>query len=83
MQAGAPEESRLKVAVATGQHAFDVPGFHGLLRSMRGIDFYPQQLENYVADLGQVRGWYDAVVFYNYHQTHNEEGYGAGLKETL
>ena len=58
----------LKVAVVTGRHAFDVPAFFDLLRSMPGIEFFPQELENFVADLGRVRNRYDALVFYNYHQ---------------
>jgi type 1 glutamine amidotransferase len=35
---------------------------------MPGIEFLPQELENYVADFGRVRRRYDAVAFYNYHQ---------------
>ena len=37
--------SKIKTAVITGQHAFDVPGFHGLFRSIPEIDFYLQDLE--------------------------------------
>ena len=32
--------SKIKTAVITGQHAFDVPGFHELFRSIPDIDFY-------------------------------------------
>ena len=32
--------SKINTAVITGQHAFDVPGFHGLFRSIPEIDFY-------------------------------------------
>ena len=38
--------SEIKTAVITGQHAFDVPGFHALFRSIPEIDFYLQDLEN-------------------------------------
>ncbi len=68
------EGDGLNVAVVTGRHAFDVPGFYELLRSMPGIDFFPQELENYVADFGRVRKRYDAVVFYNYHQALTGDG---------
>lgn len=37
--------SKIKTAVITGQHAFDVPGFHGLFGSISEIDFYLQDLE--------------------------------------
>ena len=39
-----------------------------------GIEFYPQELENYVADFGHCRHQYDAVVFYNYHQAATGNG---------
>jgi len=55
----------IKVAVVTGEHPFDVPGFHRLFRSIRDIDFYPQHLDDFAADAGGVRKQYDAVVFYN------------------
>lgn len=58
----------IKLAVVTGRHPFDVPAFHTLFRSIPGVDYYLQDLENYVADVGKVRMSYDAVVFYNFHQ---------------
>lgn len=80
---GGSHKSGSKVAIVTGQHAFDVPGFFALLRSIPEIDFYPQELENYVADCGQVRIWYDAVVFYNYHQVVAEGGARPVMQEVL
>jgi type 1 glutamine amidotransferase len=59
---------KIKTAVVTGRHPFDVPAFHTLFRSLPGIDFYPQHLEDFVTDAGKVRDWYDVVVFYNFHQ---------------
>ncbi len=56
-----------KVAVVTGNHPFDVPGFHALFRAMGGVDAYVQDLENFVHDWGQMRASYDALVFYNMH----------------
>lgn len=54
-------------AVITGGHHFEVPAFINLFRALPGIDFYPQSLENFVADLEQVRRKYDVLVFYNMH----------------
>ena len=58
---------KIKTAVVTGQHAFDVPGFHALFRSIPEIDFYLQDLENFARDAGNVRDAYEVVVFYNFH----------------
>ncbi len=66
--------SKIKTAVITGQHAFDVPGFHALFRSIPEIDFYLQDLENFAADAGKVREQYDVLVFYNFHRVTPEEG---------
>ncbi|MYF93859.1 MAG: hypothetical protein F4184_17925, partial [Gemmatimonadetes bacterium] len=66
--------SNIKTAVITGQHAFDVPGFHALFRSIPEIDFYLQDLENFAADSGKVREQYDVLVFYNFHRQTPDEG---------
>ena len=68
MKPGSEEAEKIITAVITGRHAFDVPAFHRLFRSIAEVDFYPQHLENFVADEGKVRTEYDVVVFYNYHQ---------------
>jgi type 1 glutamine amidotransferase len=57
----------IKTAVITGGHHFDVPAFIDLFRSMNELDFYPQTLENFAADVGGVRLNYEALVFYNMH----------------
>jgi type 1 glutamine amidotransferase len=54
-------------AVITGNHDFEVPEFINLFRALPGIDFYPQSLINFAADLAHVRNEYDALVFYNMH----------------
>jgi uncharacterized protein len=64
----------LTLALITGQHAYDVPGLHALFRAMPGIDFYPQALEDWAADFGEMRERYDALVFYNYHQVLDAPG---------
>jgi len=61
------DKDPIRLAVITGQHPFEVPPFVRLFRSLQHVDAYPQDLENYVADLGHVRGWYDVVLFYNMH----------------
>jgi hypothetical protein len=83
MAASSTEGNGIRVAVVTGRHAFDVPAFFGLLRSMPGVDFYPQELGNYVADFGRARDRYDAVVFYNYHQAVSGDGLRPETKAVL
>jgi uncharacterized protein len=60
-------DGKLKVAVVTGDHVFDVPEFIDLFRRMNSIDFYMQDLQNYAADMSDVRKFYDVTVFYNMH----------------
>lgn len=57
----------LKIAVIDGAHPYDVPGWHRLFRSMEGIEYYPQSLDNWVWDWGQCRAIYDVALFYNFH----------------
>ena len=56
------------VAVVTGRHPFDVPGFHAVFRSMPTVDYYLQHMEDFVSDAGGVRNEYDVVLFYHFHQ---------------
>jgi len=72
----------ISVAVVVGQHSFDVPGFYELLRGISGIVFYPQTLDNFVADFGNAQHQYDVVVFYNYHQS-VEEGVEAAVEALI
>lgn len=57
----------VKTAVVTGGHAFDVPRFHEMWRTMPEIDAYFQDIENFAADCGKVRTWYDVVLFYHFN----------------
>ena len=59
---------KIRTAVVTGHHAYEVPPFIQMWRSIPEIDFYPQQMEDFVADSGQYRRTYDVIVFYNFHQ---------------
>ena len=63
-----PATDEMSVAVVTGEHAFDVPGFHAVFRSFSGMDVYIQHLDDFVADTGKVRDHYDVILFYNMHQ---------------
>ncbi len=62
------DDNTITAAVITGEHMFDVPGFHAAFRSMSDVDYYAQSLENFVADLGGARDEYDVLVFYNFHR---------------
>jgi hypothetical protein len=49
----------IKTAVVTGNHAFDVPAFHAMLRSLPDVDFYLQDLANLIADTQGAFDGYD------------------------
>jgi len=77
---------KIRVAVVTGRHPFDVPGFHALFRSMPAIDPYVQHLEDFASASTQERAWYDVVLFYNMHTatpTGDEPWYEMGIKAAL
>lgn len=76
----------IRTAVVTGHHPFDVPGFHAVFRSIPGIDWYPQQLDDFAVDAGKVRDSYEVVVFYNFHQqtpTGEEDWWNRGTRDVL
>jgi len=56
--------NEVPVAVVTGGHSYDVQGFHRLFRSLPGVDPYIQHLDDFASSSPEVRGSYDAVVFY-------------------
>lgn len=62
-----PDTGRISTAVVTGEHPFNVPGFHNLFRSLPDVDYYPQHMDQFIADWGNVRTRYDVVVFFNWH----------------
>ncbi|NQU26303.1 MAG: ThuA domain-containing protein [Candidatus Nealsonbacteria bacterium] len=55
---------KLRVAVVTGEHAFDVPNFYRLFRELPGVDAYPQHIEHFASSSEEIRDAYDVVVFY-------------------
>ena len=65
MTSSLPETDQITAAVITGDHAFDVPGFHAVFREMSEVDSYVQHQDNFAADVGRVRDRYDVLVFYN------------------
>ena len=76
----------MMTAVVTGHHEYDVVGLQTLLRSIPGVDSFPQNMEDFVTDTGNSRSQYDVVVFYNYHvPTPGIDGdeFGLRIKEAL
>lgn len=61
------QERGLRVAIITGGHAFDLPPFYQMARSLEGMDVYVQHLENFASSPEEVRDAYDGVVFYTMH----------------
>jgi hypothetical protein len=60
--------SRVRTAVVTGRHPFDVPNFHMLFHHIPEIEYYPQHMEDWACDAAGVRSRYDVVVFYHFHR---------------
>ena len=60
---------KIKTAVITGEHAYDVVGFQSMLRSLPEIEAYPQNMWDFVFDSARGPGYYDVLVFFNWHQS--------------
>jgi len=54
----------LAVAVVTGGHSYDVPGFQKLFRGMPGTESFIQHMEDFASSPREVRQSYDVVLFY-------------------
>ena len=65
MRTNSSDNNSIKVAVITGGHFFDVPGFHAIFRDMPNVDSYIQLEANWAADVGNVLDTYDVFLFYN------------------
>ena len=65
MSTNLSDNDSIKVAVITGGHFFDVPGFHAIFRDMPQVDSYIQLEANWAADVGQALDTYDVFLFYN------------------
>ena len=55
--------TKLKVAVVTGGHPFDLPALQAIFGAAPDLEVYPQHLEDW-STAGERRRWYDVVVFY-------------------
>jgi len=66
-QPGLRPSDKIKVAVITGGHPFDVPGLIAMFDRMPQIDYYIQDLDNWAADSGDVWEDYDVHLFYTMH----------------
>lgn len=77
----------VRVAVVTGRHPFDVPGFHTMFRSLPEADCYIQHMEDYITASPETLAGYDVVLFYNMHMetpTGEEPGWAEkGIKAAL
>lgn len=62
--AASENTSPLRVAVITGGHSYDVPGFHALFRSLPGIDALIQHLDDFASSPPEVRDGYAVLLFY-------------------
>lgn len=62
-----PDNGKIRTAVVTGGHPFQVPPFHALFRSLPDVDYYPQSLDEFTADRA-LAGAYDVVLFYTMHR---------------
>jgi hypothetical protein len=79
-------KEKVKVAVVTGHHEYDVVAFQRMLRSIKTVDFYPQHMEEFVLDSREARKQYDVVAFYNYQLDTPGEGgdeFGKRMKGPL
>jgi hypothetical protein len=60
--------AKLRVAVITGGHPFDVPAFRDMFDRMTNFDVYIQDLDNWAASKGDgTYDTYDVFLFYNMH----------------
>ena len=61
----------MKIAVVTGEHGFREKDFDAVFKSMEGIAFVQEDLDDFVEDPNQKA--YDTVVFYNFHRPYPTE----------
>lgn len=72
--------NKVKLAVVTGSHPFDVPSFHKFFRSLDGVDAYIQHMEDFAGSSEDVRDGYDAVLFYHMLMETPSDGVAAALE---
>ena len=77
---------KIKTAVITGEHPYDVVGYQSMLRSFPEIEAYPQNMWDFVFDSARGPGNYEVLLFYNMHlrtPAKEDSGFEAAMKETL
>lgn len=78
--------NKIKTALITGRHPYDVLGLYSVFKAIPEIDFYPQHLEDFVSDTGKSYSQYDVIVFYNFHQEtpgNEQNWWDKGTKDVL
>ena len=58
------ETGRIRLAVVTGGHSYDVPNFHALFRALPEVDACVQHMDDFASSSEEVRTGYDLVLFY-------------------
>ena len=79
-------QGKIRTAVITGEHEYDVVPFQELFRSIPEIDSYPQNLWDFATDPGEGRQSYDVVLFYNMHTVTpggDQDRWGAHYKNAI
>jgi hypothetical protein len=61
-------EGKIKTAVITGGHSFEVLSFHKLFRGLFTVDAYIQHLEDFASSPQTMRDGYDVLCFYFFPQ---------------
>ena len=57
--------SKVRVAIVTGGHSYDVPAFHVLFNTMDGVQPVIQHMDDFASSSEEVRDSYDVVLFYS------------------
>ena len=81
MKARFSDSDKITVAVITGGHDFDVPGFHAVFSAMPEVDSYIQHQGNFITDVANVRDEYDVLLFYNMPRGEPENEARAALEQ--
>ena len=58
-----PSTGTIKAALVVGGHGYDVPGLKALFDSLEGVDWYLQDIDNWVGS--PIADQYDVFVFYH------------------
>lgn len=61
-------EKKIKTAVITGGHPFDVIGFGDLWRDLPDVQAYIQHIDDFAAAREEIRDSYDVILFYSFMQ---------------